>query len=245
MVIARNATLATALLTLCSFAAHAGFFDDPTNLKVLPEDISAAELGQTMKMFAQGTGSRCSSCHVGEVEADLNTYDFALDDMKKKDKAREMIVLVRDINAQIAAAFPDVHESPVQVTCATCHRGQAKPIMIEELLAQTVDADGIDAAVSKYRDLRERYYGGYTFDFSEPVLMRLAEDYGAADEFDAALRFVNLNLEFFPQSFRSYAVRAQVLAERGDIAGARRDFAKAIELEPGSAWLKQQLADLD
>ena len=68
--------------------ASAGIFDDPQNLKVLPEDISTEELRQTMRGFAQGTGSRCSACHVGKVEADLSTYDFSIDDKEKKLKAR-------------------------------------------------------------------------------------------------------------------------------------------------------------
>ncbi len=81
--------------------ATAGIFDDPKNLEVLPEDISAEDLRQTMRGFAQGTGSRCSACHVGKIEADLSTYDFSIDDKEKKLKARKMIQLVRDINENI------------------------------------------------------------------------------------------------------------------------------------------------
>ena len=84
--------------------ATAGIFDDPKNLEVLPEDISAEDLRQTMRGFAQGTGSRCSACHVGKIEADLSTYDFSIDDKEKKLKARKIIQLVRDINENILVA---------------------------------------------------------------------------------------------------------------------------------------------
>ncbi|MDH3428995.1 MAG: c-type cytochrome [Gammaproteobacteria bacterium] len=233
------------MVVIGSLPARASIFDDPSNLRILAEDISAAELRTTMRSFAEGTGSRCSACHVGKIEADLSSYDFALDEKEKKLKAREMIKLVRNINEQIATAFADTGQPLVEVTCATCHRGQEKPEMIEDILQRSVESDGLDAAIAQYRDLRERYHGSYTFDFSERVLMRLAEFYGVNGDYDAALGFIDLNLEFFPRSSRTYVLRAQVLAETDDIAGARRDYERALELEPESAWIKQQLAELD
>jgi tetratricopeptide (TPR) repeat protein len=220
-------------------------FDDPSNLEILPKSISAEELRDTMRGFSQGTGSRCSTCHVGEVEADLGTYDFTLDDKEMKLKAREMIQLVNSINEQIAAAFPHATETPVQVTCATCHRGQAKPEMIEDILTRTVADNGLDAGVQEYRELRKRYHGGYTFDFSEPVLVRIAENYGVSGNYEAALGFVNLNLEFFPESSRTYVLRAQVRAETGDVRGARGDYRKALEIQPNNEFIRRQLATLE
>jgi len=225
--------------------ASAGIFDDPKNLEVLPEDISAEDLRQTMRGFVHGTGSRCSGCHVGKVEADLNTYDFSLDDKENKLTARKMIQLVRDINENISDLFPNSDEPPITVTCATCHRGQAKPEMIEDVVLQTLHDEGLDQSVTKFRELRERYYGGYTFDFSERVLMRIAEDLGGRNELDAAMMFVNLNLEYFPQSSGTYVLRAQVLTEQGDIDAARSDYETALEMEPDSWWIKEQLDNLN
>jgi tetratricopeptide (TPR) repeat protein len=225
--------------------ASAGIFDDPKNLKVLPEDISTEDLRQTMRGFAQGTGSRCSACHVGKVEADLSTYDFSVDDKEKKLKARKMIELVRDINENIAKLFPDATEPLVEVTCATCHRGQAKPEMIQDVVFATLHDEGLNESVAKFRELREHYYGGYTYDFSERVLMRIAEDLGAQNELDAALRFVNLNLEYYPESSRTYVLRAEVFAEQGDIEAARSDYETALEMEPDSWWIKEQLDNLN
>lgn len=227
-----------------SAAAQTDIFDNPSNLKVLPDDVSSAELRQTMRGFSRGTGSRCSTCHVGEVERDLTTYDFSLDDKKSKLKAREMIKLVSQINQSIAEAFPHAEEPLVTVTCATCHRGLPKPEMIEDVLARSYHADGLDAAISKYRHLRDQNYGGYSYDFSENVLMRVAERLGMAEDFDATLAFVNLNLEYYPQSVRSYVMRAQVLTEIGDINGARADYEQALAIRPGNPRIQQELEKL-
>ncbi len=156
-----------------------------------------------------------------------------------------MIQLVRDINENIGKLFPDSEEPLVTVTCATCHRGQEKPEMIEDVVLQTLHDEGLDQSVARFRELRERYYGGYTFDFSERVLMRIAEDLGAQSELDAAMVFVNLNLEYFPQSSRTYVLRAQVSTEQGDIDAARSDYETALEMEPDSGWIKEQLNNLN
>ncbi len=225
--------------------AYAGMWDDPKNLKVLPEDISPDELRMTMRGFAMGTGSRCSACHVGKVEADLNSYEFSLDDKENKLKAREMIQLVQDINQQLAASFPNAEEPLVQVTCATCHRGQARPVMIEDMLVNNLAERGLDQTIERYRELRDRYYGGYTYDFSERSLMRFAEQLAGEEQLDAAIVFLDLNLEYYPQSSRSYSLRGEVYAELGDRPAARSSFQKALEIEPDSGWIRGLLEALD
>jgi tetratricopeptide (TPR) repeat protein len=236
--------LAGIFLTLAA-SASAGMFDDAKNLKVLSEDTTAEELRATMRGISMGTGNRCSACHVGEVEADLSTYDFSLDDKEKKGTARKMIEMTREINASLARAFPDASEPLVSVTCATCHRGQSKPKMIEDVLMASLANDGIEQSILEYRELRERYYGGYTFDFSERMLMRLAETVATDNQLDSAMAFVNLNLEYFPESSRSYVLRAQIHTEHGDIAAARGDYERALEIEPQSRWIRQQLDNLN
>ena len=238
------------LLTLSIFlvapiASSAGTFDDPKNLEVLPKDISPDELRQTMKGISQGLGARCSTCHVGKIEADLSTYDFSVDDKESKLKARKMLSMVRDINNHISDAFADSSDPLVTVTCATCHRGQTKPVMLEDVRASTFRSEGLDETVANYRQLRERYFGGYTFDFSEPVLVRFAENLAVANDLDAALGIIDLNLEFYPNSSRTYVLRAQVLTEKGDTAGARKNYVEALSISPDSAWIKQQLENLD
>ena len=237
--------LALSIFLIVPIVSYAGTFDDPKNLEVLPKDISPDELRETMKGISQGLGARCSTCHVGKIEADLSTYDFSADDKDSKLKARKMLAIVRDINDHIADAFADVPDPLVTVSCATCHRGQKKPVMLEDVLAETLRDEGLEETIANYRQLRKQYYGGYTFDFSERVLMRFAENLAVASDLEPALRIIDLNLEFYPDSSRSYVLRAQVLAEKGDTASARKDYIKALSIEPDSAWIKQQLDMLD
>jgi tetratricopeptide (TPR) repeat protein len=237
--------LALSIFLIVPIVSYAGTFDDPKNLEVLPKDISPDELRETMKGISQGLGARCSTCHVGKIEADLSTYDFSVDDKESKLKARKMLAMVREINEHIADAFADASEPLVSVSCATCHRGQTKPVMLEDALAETLRNDGLEETIANYRQLREQYYGGYTFDFSEGVLMRFAENLAVASDLESALGIIDLNLEFYPNSSRSYVLRAQVLVEKGDTTSARKDYIEALSIEPDSAWIKQQLEMLD
>lgn len=110
-------------LLLCG-AAVAQVYDNPRNLQVLPAEIGADELRDTMKSFFFGTGLRCSSCHVGEEGQPLTTYDFASDERELKQTARQMLRMVNAINTEHLA-----HLGPerAEVSCATCHRGERLP----------------------------------------------------------------------------------------------------------------------
>lgn len=225
--------------------AGAGMWDDPKNLKVLPKDISPRELRTTMRGFATNTGSDCSTCHVGEVEDDFRTYDFSLDDKEMKRKARYMIRMVSDINTYLEEKLGKPAAELVAVECATCHRGQAKPEMLHDVLQRSYREAGMESTIAEYRKLRNLYYGGYAFDFSAKELMILAEDLANVDDYDAALRFLDLNLEFHPDSARTYVYKAQFLVKKRDIAAARQSLLKAIELEPDNQWTRQLLERLD
>ena len=83
----------------------------PQNLKVLKVE-SGAEVGQIMRTFTAGLGVQCNYCHI--------QGNMASDENPKKEIARHMITMVREINAK----FPDGKE---HVTCYTCHRGAPEP----------------------------------------------------------------------------------------------------------------------
>jgi hypothetical protein len=106
-------TLLFLLMPLCAQppqeALKKGGGGPPKNLKLLkPEDLRAG----MMRQFTQALGVTCDHCHV--------QGDRASDDNPKKNVARMMITLVRDINGK----FPDAKE---HVTCYTCHRGKVTP----------------------------------------------------------------------------------------------------------------------
>lgn len=86
----------------------------PKNLKILtPETYRPL-----MDVFTASLGVMCTHCHVGPGQMDL-------DGNPKKDVARMMIAMTRELNAK----FPDGKQ---HVTCFTCHRGAVTPLMAAE-----------------------------------------------------------------------------------------------------------------
>lgn len=232
-------------LTALVDTAYAGVWDDPSNLKVLPQDISPNELRWTMRSFATDTGSMCSDCHVAEDPENFRTFDFPPDDKEKKRKARLMIKMVNDINAYLAKSLGKPADEPVTVNCGTCHRGQAKPLMIQDVLERAYREGSFENAVELYRKLRERYYGGYTYDFSEEALTILAERLSDQGDPDGALQFLDFNLIWYPDSVRTVSLEGQVLITKGDKPGAREQYLKALEMDPGNKWVLFLLDRLD
>lgn len=81
------------------------------NLQFLPKDITKPALRMTMKEMAKALNVDCDHCH--------KEPDMAADTDKKK-TAREMMEMVKTINAK----FPMTMK---KVTCWTCHRGKQEP----------------------------------------------------------------------------------------------------------------------
>ncbi len=92
------------------------------NLKVVPTDTRVHGDGSIMHDFRDALNVDCGFCHGGGVgfEKDLNP---------RKDIARKMIQMVRQINAN----FPGTGVYPLgdqKVTCYTCHRGDPHPATV-------------------------------------------------------------------------------------------------------------------
>ncbi len=93
----------------------------PKNLKVLPQDIDSETLKGIMRSFNSALGVKCGHCHV--PAADGQGMDFASDDNIKKEIARGMLLMTKEINEKYFGAHP--HEGMVkQISCMTCHKGQ-------------------------------------------------------------------------------------------------------------------------
>ena len=142
-----------AMLTLQVAAADAqerrNIYADPTNLQVLPKDISVADLRNTMRNISLGTGIRCNSCHVGEEGQSMLEYDFAADVKERKKTAREMLRMVATINKQVATIRAGVDHQVAQVQCVTCHRGIPRPLQLGEELDLALEEGGVEAAKAK------------------------------------------------------------------------------------------------
>ena len=120
-----------ALMAGTGAIAHHQRQDALANVEVIPADTPRAEVFRTMKHFSQALGVRCTYCHIGEEGQPLSTFDFASDEKWQKGKAREMLKLVRNLNAHHFT--PEGEEARLlplednKVTCYTCHRGSTKP----------------------------------------------------------------------------------------------------------------------
>ena len=184
----------------------------PTNLQVLPKDISVPELGAMMQGIAAGLGVQCTYCHVppkppegaapppaagrgGRGRGGPVQLDFAADDKQEKKTARIMMKMVSTINDTLTSEFGKGGTPVVKVECVTCHHGVDKPEQLSTILQTTMLTKGEESALIKYQQMRTEYDGKQSYDFTEPVLARLAQQSLAANKPDDALAWLKLNLD--------------------------------------------------
>ena len=203
-----------------ALSAQAGRFppDSLVNLRVIPRGTSVPQVIGMMRDFATNLGVRCQFCHVGEGNA-LAQFDFASDQKRTKGVARQMMLMVQEINRRIDT-LPNRPDPSLHVTCATCHRGTSRPVPLAQLVGSDVLAVGLDSAVRSYRALRTRYYGRDAYDFGEGSLNVASRRVAQASRFDDALALLALNEEFFPRSSAIGVARANVHLMRGDTTAA-------------------------
>lgn len=96
----------------------------PTNLKVLPKNISGDDLMATMHGFTGSLGVHCTFCH--EEDSKTHHPNFASDAKPEKATARIMMRMTQNINGRYLAELSD-HGDMHKVTCGTCHRGNSTP----------------------------------------------------------------------------------------------------------------------
>lgn len=93
-----------------------GVVAPPRNLKILAADDT---LIYAMQGFNEALGVQCTYCHV--------PGDFASDTNARKETARRMIAMVRQVESffpSTGGVFPRGYH---EVDCSTCHRGSVKP----------------------------------------------------------------------------------------------------------------------
>lgn len=116
--------------SLVAMATYMAANPEPQNVQVLvglsTAEISAYMVGQV----AAGLQVDCTHCH--------NTENFSADEwddpvaMENRVKARAHLRMTADINqnwlSQLATLTDEKHPSGAQVSCATCHLGEAQPV---------------------------------------------------------------------------------------------------------------------
>jgi tetratricopeptide (TPR) repeat protein len=117
------------------------------------------------------------------------------------------------------------------------------PKQLSEIVTQTIKEKGAAAAADQYRDLRKQFYGRQAYDFGEDTLLGIAQTL-ANGRPDDAIALLKLNLEFNPQSARSYAAIAFAYTRKLDDATAITYLEKSLEIDPNNGVVQGQLTQL-
>ena len=100
----------------------------PTNLKVLPKNLTGPQVHEIMEKWEGELGTSCKTCHAADPKNlgpnGKPRLNFADDSKEEKQTARKMYKMVEEINASYIAK---IDSSGDPVTCGTCHRGHLGP----------------------------------------------------------------------------------------------------------------------
>jgi tetratricopeptide (TPR) repeat protein len=217
--------------------------EKPVNLKVL-EGFNGQRLSPIMRGFTRSLGVRCTYCHVGEEGKPLSTYDFASDANPNKDRARGMLRMLKSINEQLKA-IPASGPKRVNMWCHTCHAGRPKPTTLEDELGEAYAKSGVEGAVARYRELRERYYGKGGYDFSEQSLNGLGRELLSKGDSAAAIAVFTMTTTDYPRSAASWFGLAEAYAAAGKPRIAAIYYGKALEIDPANENALNRLREVE
>jgi len=196
----------------------------------------------TMAAFTAALGVQCNYCHVQEGRGGRN--DMAADEKPTKKAARAMMLLARDINTKLPEALGKSADATTRVGCATCHRGIPIPKQITDIMTEAAAGGGATAGIAKFKELREKFYPGQSYDFGETTMLTMSQRANTAGKADDALAYLQANVEYWPKSVRTYSAMAQLKTAKGDKAGAIAAIEKVLEIDPNNAQAKVQLENL-
>lgn len=151
------------------------------------------------------------------------------------DEGRTVVVL--DNTAQDAPAVADaltrlLYGQPVE--------RPRQPIA--DVLYEIVEAEGLEAAVARYRTLKEET--PETYDLGESQLNTLGYAYLNRGEVETAIRIFQLNVEAFPEAWNPYDSLGEAYLEAGNRERAAANYRKALALNPGSQSARAALERL-
>jgi hypothetical protein len=241
----RFAALALVTVVAVAGAQAPGKFppDSLVNTKVIPHSTPVPQVLGIMRNIAGDLGVRCQFCHVGQEGQPLSRFDFASDDKRTKLVARQMMLMLQEVNRRLDT-IPARPSPGLQATCATCHRGLSRPVPLATHLVETATAAGADSAIRSYRALHARYYGRDAYDFGEPTLNTAAFRLARAGKFDEALALLRLNEEQFPNSSATYVFRGNISLLRADTAAATAAFREAVRRDSTNNEARGRLREI-
>jgi len=256
--ISRSATVALAIASatmlgaVAPAAAHAQQPGGPPekfeNLKVFPKDIPRDSLLGIMRGFTAALGVNCTYCHVTEpapagAPGPRERLRPASDDKETKKTARFMIRMADSLNRVVLAALPERHSPTITVSCATCHHGSPLPQTTQAMLAESIEKGGLDSAMARYRRLRADMVNG-RYDFREGPINDVATALAARGRAADAIRLLEMNQEFFPNSPDVDVTMAEVYLKSGDRDKAIARFRAALVKRPNDQRVMRRLQEL-
>lgn len=213
------------------------------NLQFFPQDIPRPVLIQRMREFSFALGVRCQYCHAGGDGISFEGVEFDADTKRAKRRARYMLEMVRTINTSLLRDVPEWSASDVTVDCATCHRGLPVPKLLATELREIIDASGPQAAVARYRELRENALMG-RYNFGEWSINELARELEEAGENEAAIAMLEMNAEYYPESVSIDLSLGRLYESTGDRDKAIGHYRTALEKQPDNQRARERLAAL-
>lgn len=218
------------------------------NLKVLPKDIPRDSLLAMMRGFTYALGVNCQHCHVAEPApagqpGPRERLRPELDDKQAKQTARFMLRMTDSLNGVVLAALPKRHEPTIRVGCATCHHGSPLPQTTTALLTETIERSGVDSAIAQYRRLRGEMASG-RYDFREGPINDLAQSLAARGRTADAIRLLEMNQEFFPNSADVDVAMGEVYLRAGDRDRAATRFRAALQKRPNDQRVSRRMQEL-
>jgi hypothetical protein len=177
----------------------------------------------------------CTYCHVGTAP----NFDFPSDANPKKNVARRMILMSREITAKLPEVTGKTASDITALRCATCHRGMPVPKVTEVALGDALAKGGAAAAIEQYKDTRKQ-----ALDYNENALVAYATTLVNGNKADDALTLLKANAELAPNHAPTYAAMAQAYAKKNDKDNQIKMLEKVLQIDPNNQPAKRQLDQL-
>src|SRR6185369_4108587 len=110
-------------------------------------------------------------------------------------------------------------------------RASLPPLSIARVVGKAIFADGVDAAIARYRELKSSRPNDYTFT-SDGELNSLGYALLRSGKTREAVEVFKLNVEAFPASWNVYDSLGEAYVAAGDKALAIKNYRRSVELNP-------------
>ncbi|MGA9997864.1 MAG: alpha/beta fold hydrolase [Pyrinomonadaceae bacterium] len=113
---------------------------------------------------------------------------------------------------------------------------------VQNALERAIKEKGVDAAISLYRQMKQRYPAEY---FNERTLNVLGYQQLNSHHVQEAIALFKLNVEMYPAGFNTYDSLAEGYMVQGDRAAAIANYRKSLALNPNNTHAADMLKKLE